>query len=164
MTRGLPNNASALCQGQDFVTFSSPRGGPTPRCGAKDGAGWLQAGPWPRFSEALKCSPRGHVSSQQFVCSEGNTGGLFWMRPSQTHPRQSRTHFHLHFSIFFGGRMLRRSQAALGMSLLWNASLRNLGDPKHGEHCRNSDNSKDAMSLFPLSRQQRASNTESQNR
>lgn len=57
MTGGLPNNASALCQGQDFVTSSSVSPGLTPQSGAKAGAGGsgrLRAGPWPQFSKALK--------------------------------------------------------------------------------------------------------------
>lgn len=39
MTRGLPNNASALCQGQDFVRPCTASPGLTPRCGARAGAG-----------------------------------------------------------------------------------------------------------------------------
>jgi len=51
MTRGLPNNASALCQGQDFVTSSSaePRADSTVRRqtrGRRDqGGSTLDVGP-----------------------------------------------------------------------------------------------------------------------
>lgn len=66
MTRGLPNNASALCQGQDFVTCSSASPGLTPRCGAKAGAGGsgrLRSDLGPRSAKHLNRRP-GHVSSR----------------------------------------------------------------------------------------------------